>query len=184
MTFNTFAASAAVLAAAFTPVLASAHTSGCTGGMKHTASRAAAQGTIVDIAAGSRDFDTLVAAATAAGLVPTLSGAGPYTIFAPTDEAFAKLPAGTVERLLRPENRAELTRILTYHVVPGRVTSDALVGRSTSARTVQGGTVQVDGRTGVRVNGSTVTTADIAASNGVIHVIDTVLLPPANHASR
>ncbi|MGJ8587839.1 MAG: fasciclin domain-containing protein [Yoonia sp.] len=132
---------------------------------------------IVDIAASNGNFNTLVAAVTAAGLVDTLKGEGPFTVFAPTDEAFAKLPAGTVDTLLMPENIDQLTAILTYHVVPGAVTSDQLAGQRLSVATVNGEEVHIDGRNGVTVENATVTTADIIASNGVIHVIDTVLLP-------
>ncbi|NNK78440.1 MAG: fasciclin domain-containing protein [Litoreibacter sp.] len=132
---------------------------------------------IVDIAAGDPDFATLVAAVSAAGLVDTLKSEGPFTVFAPTNDAFAKLPAGTVESLLKPENKDQLAAVLTYHVVPGAVTSDQLAGQRLSVATVQGQNVHVDGRDGVKVNKSTVTAADIMASNGVIHVIDTVLLP-------
>ena len=132
---------------------------------------------IVDIAASNGNFNTLVAAVTAAGLVDTLKGEGPFTVFAPTDEAFAKLPAGTVDTLLMPENIDQLTAILTYHVVPGAVTSDQLAGQRLSVATVNGEEVHIDGRDGVTVENATVTTADIIASNGVIHVIDTVLLP-------
>ncbi|MGB8813984.1 MAG: fasciclin domain-containing protein [Paracoccaceae bacterium] len=133
---------------------------------------------IVDIAASNDDFSTLVAAVTAAGLVETLKGDGPFTVFAPTNEAFAALPAGTVEDLLKPENKDKLIAILTYHVVPGAITSDQLAGKRQDVATVQGSTVHIDGRSGVKVNKSRVTTADIRASNGVIHVIDKVLLPP------
>ena len=132
---------------------------------------------IVDIAAGNEDFSTLVAAVQAAGLVETLKGDGPFTVFAPTNAAFAALPAGTVETLLMPENKDQLVKVLTYHVVPGAVTSDQLAGQRLNVATVQGQTVHVDGRDGVRVNKSNVTTADIIATNGVIHVIDKVLLP-------
>ena len=132
---------------------------------------------IVDIAASNGNFNTLVAAVTAAGLVDTLKGEGPFTVFAPTDEAFAKLPAGTVDTLLMPENIDQLTAILTYHVVPGAVTSDQLAGQRLSVATVNGEEVHIDGRNGVTVENATVTTQDIIASNGVIHVIDTVLLP-------
>ena len=127
------------------------------------------------VAAGS--FKTLAAALTAAGLVPTLQGAGPYTVFAPTDEAFAKLPKGTVEDLLKPENKAKLTRILTYHVVAGKVMAADVV-KLKSAKAVSGDTVtiKVVDKT-VMIDGAKVTTTDIAASNGVIHVIDTVILP-------
>ncbi len=136
-----------------------------------------AQPDIVDIAASNDDFTTLVAAVQAAGLVETLKGDGPFTVFAPTNAAFAALPAGTVDSLLRPENKDQLVQILTYHVVPGAVTSDQLVDKRMSVATVEGQTVHVDGTHGVRVNNATVTSADIIASNGVIHVIDKVLLP-------
>lgn len=132
---------------------------------------------IVDIAAGDDQFSTLVAAVTAAGLVDTLKGDGPFTVFAPTNAAFEALPAGTVEDLLKPENKDKLIAVLTYHVVAGAVTSDQLAGQRMDVATVQGQTVHVDGRSGVKVNSSNVTTADIIASNGVIHVIDKVLLP-------
>ena len=132
---------------------------------------------IVENAVNSADHTTLVAAVQAAGLVETLQGEGPFTVFAPTNEAFAKLPAGTVETLLKPENKDQLVKILTCHVVPGAVTSDQLAGQRMDVATVQGQTVHIDGRSGVKVNKSRVTTADIMASNGVIHVIDKVLLP-------
>ena len=137
---------------------------------------------IVEIASGDPNFSTLVAAVSAAGLVDTLSGPGPFTVFAPTNAAFDALPAGTVESLLLPENKDTLVSILTYHVVPGAITSDQLIGTRQSVATVQGGTVDVNGvqsklNSGVRVNDANVTTADIIASNGVIHVIDKVLLP-------
>ena len=132
---------------------------------------------IVDIAASNGNFNTLVAAVTVAGLVDTLKSDGPFTVFAPTDAAFAALPAGTVESLLLPENKDTLVSILTYHVVPGAVTSDALAGQRLSVATVNGADVHIDGRNGVKVEDSNVTTADIIASNGVIHVIDAVLLP-------
>ncbi|WP_149588594.1 fasciclin domain-containing protein [Tabrizicola flagellatus] len=132
---------------------------------------------IIDIAASNPDFSTLVAAVKAAGLVETLKGDGPFTVFAPTNAAFAALPKGTVENLLKPENKDQLVKVLTYHVVPGAVTSDQLAGKRMDVATVQGQTVHIDGRNGVKVNRSRVTTADIMASNGVIHVIDRVLLP-------
>jgi uncharacterized surface protein with fasciclin (FAS1) repeats len=132
---------------------------------------------IVDIAASNDDFSTLVAAVSAAGLVETLKGDGPFTVFAPTNAAFAALPAGTVDNLLLPENRDQLTAILTYHVVPGNVTSDQLAGQRLTVATVNGETVHIDGTDGVTVNDANVITADIEASNGVIHVIDSVLLP-------
>lgn len=131
--------------------------------------------TIVDVAVNSGNFTTLTSALQAAGLVETLNGPGPFTVFAPTDEAFAKLPAGTVEALLQDKDR--LTSILTYHVVPGKVMAADVVGL-TSAPTVNGqeATIKVDGNT-VMVDNATITSTDIEASNGVIHVIDTVLLP-------
>lgn len=138
-------------------------------------------GTIVDIASSNPDFSTLTAALQAAGLVDTLNGAGPFTVFAPTDAAFAALPAGTVESLLLPENRAQLQNILTYHVVPGAITSDQILDRRVTVETVQGGTLTVNGQVGkvgnVRVNDANVILPDIIASNGVIHAIDGVLLP-------
>ena len=132
---------------------------------------------IVDTAVAAGQFKTLAAALQAAGLVDTLKGAGPFTVFAPTDAAFAKLPKGTVEELLKPENKAKLTAILTYHVVPGKLMA-ADVAKVADAKTVQGGSVKVTAGAGkVMVNDSTVVKADIGASNGVIHVIDTVLMP-------
>jgi uncharacterized surface protein with fasciclin (FAS1) repeats len=131
---------------------------------------------IVDTAVEAGTFNTLAAALTAAGLVETLKGEGPFTVFAPTDEAFAKLPAGTVEDLLKPENKDKLTAILTYHVVPGAVMSTDLT-EGMKAATVQGGEVTIMLEGGPKVNDAMITTPDIAASNGVIHVIDTVLMP-------
>ncbi len=131
---------------------------------------------IVDTAVAAGSFETLVAAVQAAGLVETLKGEGPFTVFAPTDAAFAALPEGTVESLLLPENKDQLVSILTYHVVPGKVMSTDLMD-DMEAETVQGSTVTIDLDNGVMVEGATVTTADIEASNGVIHVIDTVMLP-------
>lgn len=139
----------------------------------------AANADIVDTAASAGSFNTLVAAVKAAGLVDTLKGEGPFTVFAPTDEAFAKLPAGTVDDLLKPENRAKLTAILTYHVVPGRVTADQVV-KMKSAKTVQGQSVKIAARNGnVMVDGAKVVKTDIMTSNGVIHVIDSVIMPDA-----
>jgi len=137
---------------------------------------------IVDIAAGNPDFSTLVAAVQAAGLVDTLKGDGPFTVFAPTNDAFAALPAGTLDSLLLPENKDTLTSILTYHVVPGQVTAGDVLGTRQNVATVNGATVDVNGQagklgTGVKVNDANVTAADIFATNGVIHVIDKVLLP-------
>jgi len=132
---------------------------------------------IVDTAVEAGNFTTLAAALEAAGLVETLKGEGPFTVFAPTDEAFAALPEGTVESLLEPENRDQLTAILTYHVVPGSVMSGDL-SDGMEAETVNGAPVTISTDDGVMVNDATVTAADIEASNGVIHVIDSVLLPP------
>jgi uncharacterized surface protein with fasciclin (FAS1) repeats len=129
---------------------------------------------IVETAVAAGSFNTLVAAVKAAGLVDVLSGEGPFTVFAPTDEAFAKLPDGTVEALL--EDTEKLTAILTYHVVAGKVMSSDVAGL-TSATTVQGGDLSIDTSYGVKINDAKVVKADVEASNGVIHVIDTVLLP-------
>jgi len=133
---------------------------------------------IVDTAVSAGQFKTLVAAVTAAGLVDTLKSKGPFTVFAPTDAAFAKLPAGTVESLLKPENKSKLVAILTYHVVSGKVMSADIAGKKLSVATVQGGKIKVNAMSGVMINGAKVVSADIAASNGVIHVIDKVILPP------
>ncbi len=136
---------------------------------------------IVDTAASTDGFSTLVAAVQAADLVETLKGEGPFTVFAPTDAAFAALPEGTVETLLKPENKAQLVEVLTYHVVPGKVMSSDLAGKTVEAETVQGEAVEIDATNGaVMVEGATVTTADIETSNGVIHVIDKVILPPTS----
>jgi uncharacterized surface protein with fasciclin (FAS1) repeats len=129
---------------------------------------------VVDTAVNAGSFGTLVSAIKAAGLVETLKGAGPFTVFAPTDEAFAKLPKGTVEGLLK--DLPKLKKILTYHVVPGKVMAADVV-KLKSAKTVEGSDVKIDASNGVKVNDSTVTTPDVAADNGVIHIVDTVLLP-------
>lgn len=131
---------------------------------------------IVDTAIGAGDFNTLVAAVQAAGLVDTLKGEGPFTVFAPTDAAFAALPEGTVETLLKPENKDQLVAILTYHVVAGKVMSGDLSDDMTAA-TVQGSDIMIDLDNGVMVNDATVVSADIEADNGVIHVIDKVIMP-------
>ena len=133
---------------------------------------------IVDTAVAAGSFKTLVAAVQAAGLVETLKGTGPFTVFAPTDEAFAKLPAGTVEDLLKAENKDKLVAVLTYHVVPGKVMASNIAGKKTMAKTVEGSDATIDA-TGdaVMIDGAKVVTADIAADNGVIHVIDTVIMP-------
>lgn len=140
------------------------------------ASNNASAADIVDTAVAGK-FNTLVAAVKAAGLVETLKGSGPFTVFAPTDEAFAKLPAGTVENLLKPENKAKLQSILTYHVVAGKVMAADVV-KLNSAQTVQGQNISIKTTGGgVMVNNANVVKADIETSNGVIHVIDTVILP-------
>lgn len=132
---------------------------------------------IVDTAVAAGSFKTLAAALQAAGLVDTLKGAGPFTVFAPTDAAFAKLPAGTVENLLKPENREKLKAVLTYHVVAGKVTA-AQVTNLKSAKTVQGSEAKVSVAGGkVKIDNANVVKTDIMASNGVIHVIDTVIMP-------
>ena len=138
-----------------------------------------AKADIVDTAVAAGDFSTLVAAVQAAGLVDTLKGEGPFTVFAPTDAAFSALPEGTVDTLLKPENKDQLVSILTYHVVPGAVKSTDLTEGMTAA-TVQGGNVTFTLDGGAKINDAAITTADIEASNGVIHVIDKVIMPPAN----
>ena len=132
---------------------------------------------IVDTAVAAGSFNTLAAALKAAGLVDTLKGPGPFTVFAPTDAAFAKLPAGTVDNLLKPENREKLKAILTYHVVAGKVTASQVSGLK-SAKTVQGSEAKISVAGGkVKVDNATVVKTDVMASNGVIHVIDTVIMP-------
>ena len=132
---------------------------------------------IVDTAASAGQFNTLVAAVEAADLVATLKGDGPFTVFAPTDEAFAALPEGTVESLLKPENKDELIAVLTYHVVAGKIMSSDIAGKQTMVESVQGSELDVNATNGVTVDGATVVTADIETDNGVIHVIDRVVLP-------
>jgi uncharacterized surface protein with fasciclin (FAS1) repeats len=139
-------------------------------------SSAATAADIVDTAVAGK-FNTLVAAVKAAGLVDTLKGPGPFTVFAPTDEAFAKLPAGALDDLLKPENKAKLQSVLTYHVVPGKVMSGDVV-KLNSAKTAEGSTIKIKADSdGVMVNDAHVVKTDIGASNGVIHVIDKVILP-------
>jgi uncharacterized surface protein with fasciclin (FAS1) repeats len=136
---------------------------------------------IVDTAVGAGSFKTLVAAVKAAGLVDTLKSEGPFTVLAPTDEAFAKLPKGTVEALLKPENKDKLVAILTYHVIPSKaMAADVVKLDGKTVKTVEGGTVKIDveGKT-VMINNAKVLKTDIVCTNGVIHVIDTVLMPPA-----
>ena len=132
---------------------------------------------IVDTAVSAGQFNTLVAAVEAADLVTTLKGDGPFTVFAPTDEAFAALPEGTVENLLKPENKDQLVSVLTYHVVPGKIMSSDIAGTATMVESVQGSELDVDATDGVTVDGANVVTADIETDNGVIHVIDKVVLP-------
>lgn len=138
---------------------------------------------IVDTAVGAKGFNTLVAAVKAAGLVETLKGEGPFTVFAPTDEAFAKLPEGTVATLVKPENKKKLTSILTYHVLSGSVMAEDAVAaakKNAKVKTVNGKKIKLSIKDGsVYVNGAKVVTTDIKCSNGVIHVIDSVILPPS-----
>jgi uncharacterized surface protein with fasciclin (FAS1) repeats len=141
-----------------------------------TTTEATTPGTIVDVAVGAGNFTTLVAAVTAAELVETLSGTGPFTVFAPTDEAFAALPAGVLDALLLPENKATLAKILTYHVVSGMVMAADVT--DSDVATVEGQTIKLSTMGGVMVNQATVVAADVMASNGVIHAIDAVILPP------
>jgi uncharacterized surface protein with fasciclin (FAS1) repeats len=151
----------------------------CTNGVIHVIDGVLlpSQDTIVDTAVKAGSFTTLAKALTAAGLVDTLKGKGPFTVFAPTDEAFSKLPPGTLENLLKPENKDQLVKILTFHVVPGRVYADQVV-KLTEAKTVQGSSVTISAKGGkVMVDGANVTATDIESSNGVIHVIDAVILP-------
>lgn len=171
MSLKKFLAASATIAMIATPVMAEHH-----GDKKmHDAAKA----DIVDTAVAAGSFTTLVAAVQAVGLEDTLRGEGPFTVFAPTDDAFAALPEGTVESLLQPENKDQLVSILTYHVVPGKTKSADLAGQTISVATVNGADVAVDGTDGVTVNGANVVQADIWTSNGVIHVIDAVIMPPA-----
>lgn len=150
-----------------------------TAAKKHATQEVAAKKSadIVDTAASVDDFSTLVAAVKAAGLVETLKGSGPFTVFAPTNDAFAKLPEGTVESLLKPENKEKLISILTYHVVPGKVMAKDVVGLS-SAKTVQGSKIDIKVKDGaVLIDNAKVVKTDIETSNGVIHIIDSVILP-------
>lgn len=141
-----------------------------------TAAEETTVGTIVDVAVGAGNFTTLVAAVTAADLVETLSGEGPFTVFAPTDEAFAALPAGVLDALLLPENKSTLAKILTYHVVSGKVLAADVT--DSDVATVEGQTIKLSTMGGVTVNGANVVQADVMASNGVIHAIAAVILPP------
>lgn len=174
-----FAASATLfIAGCSTSSTAPAETAAETAMSSPMASASAmADGTVVEVAAGNPDFSTLVAAVQAADLTETLNAEGPYTVFAPTNEAFEALPAGTVEKLLKPANKDELTKILTYHVIAGEeiMAADITAGK---VATVEGQKLDITTDDGVQVNGVTVVTADVDASNGVIHAIDGVLIPP------
>ncbi|WP_323762271.1 fasciclin domain-containing protein [Maricaulis sp.] len=143
----------------------------------HGGHSAMAQADIVDTAVAAGQFNTLVAAVQAAGLVDTLKSDGPFTVFAPIDAAFEALPHGEVQRLLLAENRHELTDLLTYHVVSGAITADQLSGQILAVETVSGSTVVIDATDGVRVGNAQVIQADIATSNGVIHIVDRVIIP-------
>jgi uncharacterized surface protein with fasciclin (FAS1) repeats len=169
-----FASIATVALLGFASQAVACASCGCATGTKD---KAAASGDIVDTAVAAGQFNTLVAAVQAADLVDTLKSEGPFTVMAPTDEAFAKLPAGTVEDLLKPENKDQLVAILTYHVIPAKVkAADAL--KAGEAETVQGGTLTfTSSGDKAMVNGANIVKTDIKTSNGVIHVIDTVLLP-------
>ncbi|MEM7224664.1 MAG: fasciclin domain-containing protein [Pseudomonadota bacterium] len=143
----------------------------------HEQQAAAPKQDIVDTAVSAGQFNTLVAAVQTAELVEVLKSDGPFTVFAPTDEAFGKLPPGTVENLLKPENKDQLVAVLTYHVVPGKIMSADIAGKTASVTTVEGSQLSVDATDGVMVDQATVVLADVEASNGVIHVIDAVVLP-------
>ncbi len=174
-----FGAAAALIITPFAVAACAHHATETAAPAAEAAPVEAPQADIVDTAVAAGDFTTLVAAVQAAGLVETLKGEGPFTVFAPTDDAFAALPEGTVETLLLPENIGDLQAILTYHVIAGEFMSGDLAGATLDVETVNGATVAIDATDGVLVNNATVIAADVDASNGVIHVIDTVLLPPA-----
>lgn len=159
------AALAAVAAIAISPAFADHHKS------------SKPKSDIVDTAVAAGSFNTLVAAVQAAGLENTLRSEGPFTVFAPTDDAFAKLPDGTVETLLKPENKDKLVSILTYHVVAGAVMSSDIAGKKLDVKTVEGSAASIDATDGVKIDNASVVQADIVTSNGVIHVIDTVIMP-------
>ena len=142
-----------------------------------SAANAAERADIVQTAVSNGSFNTLVTAVKAAGLVDTLKGPGPFTVFAPTDDAFARLPSGTLENLLKPENKKQLVAILTYHVIPGKVMSKDITGKRTEVKSVEGEAVSIDATNGVKVDNAKVVKADVEATNGVIHVIDTVIMP-------
>jgi uncharacterized surface protein with fasciclin (FAS1) repeats len=168
--------SGAVVAVALIAALALSSCSSDSEETMDTATEETTVGTIVDVAVGAGNFTTLVAAVTAADLVETLSGEGPFTVFAPTDEAFAALPAGVLDALLLPENKETLVKILTYHVVSGKVMAADITDGDVA--TVEGSNVMLVTTSGVKVNDANVVSADVPASNGVIHAIDAVILPP------
>jgi len=172
-TLSILSAAGLALAVSFTPNLRAGE---CSASKQTTATSQAASPDLVGLAAGAGNFKTLVAAVKAAGLVEVLQSPGPFTVFAPTDEAFAKLPAGTVETLLQPQNRDKLASILKYHVVPGKVMAADV--RTMKVKSALGQTLNLKvSDAGVRVNEAKVIKTDLAAKNGVIHVIDTVILP-------
>jgi uncharacterized surface protein with fasciclin (FAS1) repeats len=174
---NTLKLISIALSLAFIPAAVQAHCGACGADAHKKEAKYAKKADIVDTAVAAGSFNTLATALTAAGLVDTLKGDGPFTVFAPTDEAFAKLPAGTVEDLLKPENKDKLIAVLTYHVVAGKVKAKQVVTLD-SATTVQGSNVSIKVKDGtVYVDGAKVIKTDIKASNGVIHVIDSVILP-------
>lgn len=168
---------AAVAATAFLGAPALAHDHG-----KTKAASVTEVGDIVDVAVANGSFTTLVTVVQAAGLVDTLKGDGPFTVFAPTDDAFAALPDGTLESLLAEEGLGTLTTILTYHVVPGKVKAGDIAGKTLEADTAAGIKLPIDATDGVTVGNATVTAADVMASNGVIHVVDAVILPPSTES--
>lgn len=174
--FNSILTVAALVASVTIAPAVLAHD--CNSNKSASAAGCSAKKDIVAVASGADNFKTLVAAVKAAGLVETLQGAGPFTVFAPTDEAFAKLPAGTVENLLKPENKEKLVAILKYHVIPGKVVAADV--KTSEAKTVQGQSVKLKvSDSGVTVDNAKVIKTDVIAENGVIHVIDTVILPKA-----
>lgn len=175
-TYRTLFTSLALAAALSLTACSSSSTSSNADSAMAEVAKPASAGTIVDVASAAGNFTTLVAAVKAANLVETLSGTGPFTVFAPTDEAFAALPAGVLDALLLPENKALLAQILTYHVVSGTVMAADV--KDGDVATVEGSKIKLSTMDGVSVNGAKVVTADVAASNGVIHAINAVILPP------
>mgnify|MGYP001557726283 CR=1 FL=1 len=174
--FLSLVASSCIAVASNMPVYAEHHEGGHDQG-HHEGHGEMASKDIVDTAVAAGSFTTLVAAVKAAGLVEVLKGDGPYTVFAPTDEAFAKIPAESLEALLLPENKDQLVAVLTYHVVPGKVMAADIVGKSLMVESVEGSKISVDATSNVMVDNANVIKTDIVTSNGVIHVIDTVIFP-------